>query len=106
MPALAIEAGRKAVAESGYEGGRTVVLAPMDYPQLGAYGQVTYTPPLADDAVHLTGGLRYTNDKKVGSLFIVNNATPVSVNGVVGPVPLTSNPPQKATGLPPCQTIR
>jgi peptide/nickel transport system substrate-binding protein len=41
MPALAIEAARKAVAESGYTGERTVVLAPMDYPQLGTFGIVT-----------------------------------------------------------------
>ena len=41
MPALSVEAARKAVAESGYNGERTVVLAPMDYPQLGAFGIVT-----------------------------------------------------------------
>ncbi len=41
MPALNIEAARKLVAESGYNGERAVVLAPMDYVQLGAFGQVT-----------------------------------------------------------------
>ena len=41
MPALPIEAARKRIAESGYNGERTVVMAPMDYPQLGAFGQVT-----------------------------------------------------------------
>ncbi len=41
MPALSIEAAKKAVAESGYNGERAVVLAPMDYPQLGAFGIVT-----------------------------------------------------------------
>ena len=41
MPGLSIEAARKAVAESGYNGERTVVMAPMDYPQLGAFGQVS-----------------------------------------------------------------
>jgi peptide/nickel transport system substrate-binding protein len=41
MPGLAQEAARKAVAVSGYNGQRTVVLAPMDYPQLGAFGIVT-----------------------------------------------------------------
>lgn len=55
---------------------------------VGAYGQATYTPPVGDDILHLTGGLRYSRDKKVGSLFIVNNAVPVSITGVVGPVPL------------------
>lgn len=58
---------------------------------IGAYGQATYTPPIADDILHLTGGLRYTHDKKVGSLFIINNATPVSINGVVAPVPLNAS---------------
>ncbi len=41
MPALRIDAARKLVAESGYNGERAVVLAPMDYVQLGAFGQVT-----------------------------------------------------------------
>jgi iron complex outermembrane receptor protein len=58
---------------------------------IGVYAQATYTPPLMHDSLHLTGGLRYTHDKKVGSLFIINNATPVSVNGVVGPVPLDAS---------------
>ncbi|MBW8755138.1 MAG: TonB-dependent receptor [Sphingomonadales bacterium] len=58
---------------------------------VGAYGQATYTPPIGDDIVHLTGGLRYSHDKKVGSLFIINNAVPVSINGVVGPVPLKAS---------------
>ena len=40
MPALPIAAARKLVAESGYNGERTVVLAPVDYPQLGAFGTV------------------------------------------------------------------
>ena len=58
---------------------------------IGAYGQATYTPPVADDIVHLTLGARYTRDKKVGVLFIVNGAAPiVPVNGipVQAPVPL------------------
>ena len=41
MPGLSEAEARKAVAASGYNGERTVVLAPMDYPQLGAFGQVT-----------------------------------------------------------------
>lgn len=32
------------------------------------YGQLTYTPALFDDRLHLTGGLRYTKDKKRGGL--------------------------------------
>lgn len=58
---------------------------------IGAYGQATYTPPLAGDAFHLTLGSRFTHDKKEGELFIVNGAPPVvPVNGVnvVGPVRL------------------
>ncbi len=42
----------------------------------GAYGQATYTPDFAADIAHLTVGLRYTNDKKDGSLFIVNGVAP------------------------------
>jgi peptide/nickel transport system substrate-binding protein len=41
MPALPIEEARKRVADSGYNGERTVVMAPMDLPQLGAFGLVT-----------------------------------------------------------------
>lgn len=51
---------------------------------IGVYGQATYTPALLDEAFHLTLGARYTRDKKVGQLFIVNGATP-SVNGVTAP---------------------
>jgi iron complex outermembrane receptor protein len=42
----------------------------------GLYGQATYTPPIAADIAHLTLGLRYTNDQKDGSLFIVNGVAP------------------------------
>lgn len=58
---------------------------------VGLYGQATYTPPIADDIVHVTGGLRFTNDKKRGVLFTVNGAAPyLPVNGVnvQGPIPL------------------
>ena len=51
---------------------------------LGAFGQMTYTPPIGDDILHLTLGARYTRDKKVGELTIVNNATP-NVDGVIAP---------------------
>jgi iron complex outermembrane receptor protein len=47
----------------------------------GVFGQATYTPPIVDDALHLTLGGRWTNDKKVGELYIINGALPV-VNGV------------------------
>ena len=61
---------------------------------IGAYGQATYTPPIANDIVHLTGGLRWTNDKKDGLLFTVNGAAPiVPVNGqnVQAAIPLRYN---------------
>ncbi|WP_336961359.1 TonB-dependent receptor [Sphingobium aquiterrae] len=61
---------------------------------IGAYGQATYTPALMDDMFHLTVGARFTRDKKVGSLFIVNNAPPViPINGinVSGPIGLDSS---------------
>jgi len=50
---------------------------------VGAFGQATYTPALLDDAVHVTGGLRWTRDAKHGQLFTVNGATPVAF-GVTG----------------------
>ena len=50
---------------------------------VGVFGQATYTPPLLDDAVHITGGLRWTRDAKHGSLFTVNGGLPV-VFGVTG----------------------
>lgn len=32
------------------------------------FGQATFTPPIWDDRLHLTGGLRWTHDKKHGTL--------------------------------------
>lgn len=55
---------------------------------VGVFGQATYTPALFNDAVHITGGLRWTRDTKHGNLFVVNNAAPVDRNGTVGPVHL------------------
>jgi iron complex outermembrane receptor protein len=50
---------------------------------LGAYGQATLNPAFADEAFHLTLGGRFTRDKKVGQLLIVNGVLPVTqVNGV------------------------
>jgi iron complex outermembrane receptor protein len=50
----------------------------------GLYGQATYTPPLFNDILHLTGGLRWTEDKKDGELYIINNALPVDAFGKSG----------------------
>jgi iron complex outermembrane receptor protein len=61
---------------------------------IGAYGQATYTPALMEDMFHLTVGARFTRDKKVGSLLIVNNLPPViPVNGVnvSGPIGLNAS---------------
>ncbi len=55
---------------------------------IGAFGQATYTPALMDDAVHITGGLRWTRDTKHGNLFIVNNLPAVDRSGAVGPIHL------------------
>jgi iron complex outermembrane receptor protein len=50
---------------------------------VGVYGQATYTPPVMNDILHLTGGARWTRDAKKGALYIVNNAAPIlPVNGV------------------------
>ncbi|WP_367114768.1 TonB-dependent receptor [Sphingomonas sp.] len=38
-----------------------------------AFGQATYTPPIANDTLHLTVGGRFTRDEKSGRLTIVNN---------------------------------
>jgi iron complex outermembrane receptor protein len=40
----------------------------------GIYGQLTWTPPVLDDRLHLTVGGRQTRDKKNGVLYKVNNA--------------------------------
>ncbi|MEO7691548.1 MAG: TonB-dependent receptor [Sphingomonas sp.] len=58
---------------------------------IGAFGQATWTPKLFNDAVHLTGGLRWTKDSKHGQLDIVNNALPVNRDGVVGKIGLDAS---------------
>jgi iron complex outermembrane receptor protein len=58
---------------------------------IGAFGQATWTPDLLDDALHLTGGLRWTRDSKHGDLEIVNGALPVNRNGVAGEIPLDAS---------------
>ena len=42
----------------------------------GVYGQGTYTPPILSDRIHLTGGVRWNEDRKHGNLLVVNNALP------------------------------
>ncbi|HEY9235640.1 MAG TPA: TonB-dependent receptor [Phenylobacterium sp.] len=48
----------------------------------GVYGQATYTPPIFNDIIHVTGGLRWTYDRKRGQLYVVNNYTPLQADGV------------------------
>lgn len=55
---------------------------------MGVFGQGTYTPPLLGEAVHITGGLRWTRDIKHGKLLTVNNALPVDRTGAVGAIHL------------------
>lgn len=58
---------------------------------IGAFGQATWTPDLLEDAIHLTGGLRWTKDKKHGALTIVNGALPVNRDGVSGEIDLNAS---------------
>lgn len=58
---------------------------------IGAFGQATWTPALMNDAIHLTGGLRWTKDMKHGALTIVNNALPINRNGVAGEIDLDAS---------------
>jgi len=59
VPGLSVDRASKASTES-----------------YGAFGQFTYTPALLDDILHLTLGGRWTNDRKKGTLQVVNNALP------------------------------
>ncbi|MET0361346.1 MAG: TonB-dependent receptor, partial [Sphingobium sp.] len=65
---------------------------------IGAFGQATWTPPVLEDALHITGGLRWTRDAKHGDLFIVNpspnglnDGVPVDRNGTRGPIHLDAH---------------
>ena len=48
-----------------------------------AYGQVTYTPPVLDDRLHLTGGLRWSRDKR---LAVLQETLVAPAGTTVGPV--------------------
>jgi len=59
------------------------------------YGQATYTPPILDDRLKLTLGLRYTNDKKVFHRVFFNDApdntlAPIFKRGRVDPAFIVS----------------
>lgn len=42
------------------------------------FGQATWTPPVLDDRLHLTAGLRYTEDEKNGSLIALRGRPPAT----------------------------
>jgi iron complex outermembrane receptor protein len=52
----------------------------------GIFGQATWTPALLEDRLHLTGGLRWTDDKKEGTLLLTNNFAPVNSDGSFKPI--------------------
>ena len=45
----------------------------LDTKSTAAYGQVSYRPPVLEDRLEITGGLRYTNDRKGFSQLIYSN---------------------------------
>ncbi len=50
-----------------------------------AFGNLTYTPS-GLDMLHITGGLRYTKDKRSGQLYVVNNRADLAgAAGVIAP---------------------
>jgi iron complex outermembrane receptor protein len=58
----------------------------------GVFGQAVWTPDFAGRIAHLTVGGRFTNDKKEGSLDVVNGALPSYVDAsgrtIIGALPL------------------
>ncbi|SFR89991.1 TonB-dependent receptor [Sphingomonas jatrophae] len=44
-----------------------------------AFGQASYTPPILDDNLEITGGLRYTRDRKSVATEVYNNGLPPPV---------------------------
>lgn len=58
-----------------FPGRRSLDRASMAWAEsTGIYGQLTWTPPVLDDHLHLTVGGRQTKDEKNGILYRVNNA--------------------------------
>ncbi|NDC57757.1 MAG: TonB-dependent receptor [Alphaproteobacteria bacterium] len=48
----------------------------------GVFGQATYTPPILDDALHVTLGGRWTKDEKVGRMRTINGVNfPIGSQG-------------------------
>jgi iron complex outermembrane receptor protein len=64
---------------------------------MGVFGQATYTPPIFDDALHVTAGGRWTQDKKNGRMLTVNGVNfPAGsegqvIGGLLSPPPMDSS---------------
>lgn len=64
---------------------------------MGVFGQATYTPPIFDDALHLTVGGRWTKDEKNGRMLTINGVNfPVGsqgqvINGLLSPPPMNTS---------------
>ena len=52
----------------------------------GLFGQATWTPAVLQDRLHLTGGLRWTDDQKKGTLLLTNNYAPLNHDGTYAPI--------------------
>jgi iron complex outermembrane receptor protein len=52
----------------------------------GVYGQATWTPDVMQDRIHLTGGLRWSDDIKKGTLLLTNNYYPLNHDGTYQPL--------------------
>jgi iron complex outermembrane receptor protein len=57
----------------------------------GIYGQATWTPAVLDDHLHLTGGLRWNDDIKKGTLLLTNNYAPLNHDGTYAPLSFDSS---------------
>lgn len=53
---------------------------------VGVFGQATWTPSFAANRLHLTGGLRWNDDTKKGTLLLTNNYYPLNHDGTYAPI--------------------
>ena len=64
---------------------------------MGVFGQATYTPPIFNDALHVTLGGRWTKDEKNGRMLTINGVNfPAGsqgqvINGLLSPPPMNSS---------------
>jgi iron complex outermembrane receptor protein len=52
----------------------------------GVFGQATWNPAVLEERFHLTGGLRWSDDKKSGTLLLTNNYAPLNTNATYQPI--------------------